>query len=349
MSDFDMNPLHWGETVADDVAEVATPVGQYLGDEYEDLVNPNGHGNPDPRTLQETFGHYVDHSHDDDSAQQKADEQAQKAQDAQTMTQWRADHPGASSMDEASKRITLDATNAVPESESTQLGDLSSAEGRTRALARLTQNRADLTPIGEDECGAASMVGGALLAGGDQGLNMLAGDIEKKELAGGLDKKSPEEMVDFAQMTVLQAKIAAKLPLTAADMHTMDDALYHTVKMDEEGTPAETMRRNIAEGDRDAGLSKAGLQSFIDENPDLTKMYKDNGMNLALLNTGERDDAHRRVSSHFVLEVDGKDGVAGVYDPYSRRDGQIINGTDAQALKDYNEAQMGRVGPGYKQ
>ncbi len=342
------HPLDYLESQADWWAEAAPSIWDGARDAFEDVVNPNGHGQPDPAAVQAAFGHYADHTHDHDTDQQKADEAAQKDDDRRALERFKADHPGASDFDIASKRIGLEHDNAVPPGESAAVGDLSTAEGRTAALAQITQNRTDLEPLGEHECGAASLVGGALLAGGNKGLGVLADDILNKDLQSDPSKQSVEELIDEQKMLVMKAKLLAGVPLTQGDIHSMDDALYRTIKLHEEGMSPELLKSALQDGDG-AGISARNLQGFIDHNPDLAKMFKANHMDVALINsTGERDpETHQRLTNHFVLEVNGKSGEAGVYDPYSRRGGQVANSEDD--IKDYNDATVTRVGPGYSQ
>jgi hypothetical protein len=292
-----------------------------------------------PDTVAQGVEHFVDHSHDGEPSQKAADDNA--------MHNWHVANPDASSVDEASERLSMNYRGAdVPANADTDLGDLSTVNGRTTALEQLTQQRADGDPVGNVDCGATAMVGGALLAQGDTGLTKLADDIEKKRLSG--HSGWVESAQDALSMEVIKAKIANNEKLSVGDMQTMDESLYHAVKLDEQGVSWDEMNKEVQSGDPDAGLRLKDMHNFMNENPDLVDMYKQNHLDIAFISADDRRTKDGTMApNHYVLEAKDSqkhNGMAGIYDPQHRRDGQVINDDDTE--DDYLYARMAEVKPG---
>jgi hypothetical protein len=294
--------------------------------------NPNGPGNPDPDAINQALGHYAETP--------VADTPEEAAKKSDEMNDYQSSHPNANSSDLASVRVNQSHEGVISNTPGDTKLDLSSADARVKTLASLTQNSSD--PRSTYECGEAAVTGGMLLAKGAQGGGQLANDIMQKDLAGDpskLDQRGKlDMMLDETRMAVIQAKVAGGMPLTVDDAHNMDTALYDSIKLQDQGVSGDQMHKDAAAGSHDATVQPKDLKKFLDEHPDVAGTLKANGMQIeGIYTTGEKNPkGGLRPANHAVLQI-GNDSV---YDPYARKNGQIINSSNKDELRDYKDSEV---------
>jgi hypothetical protein len=196
-------------------------------------------------------------------------------------------------------------------------------EGRQAALNRETQdNPGDKKSA--DECGPASVIAGAIQAGGEDGVRSVAQGTVTYDKDGNPDPESQkiQDMLDDPNHQ-----------WTRGDLHAIQSKMYQQMRDSEDAK----------EGD-EGGVKNDTVRNYIDNNPDLAQMYKDHGVEVDSINNGSTDNPN----GHFVMtQRDPNNQYAApsmVYDPYSRKDGnQVI--TDPKMINNYNVATTGKIRP----
>jgi hypothetical protein len=229
-----------------------------------------------------------------------------------------------------------------------KIGSLDTKEDRLKALAGVTQND-PADPNAQDRCGAASLLAAAIYGGDDKGsgvdslIKQIEGD-EKRDAKTQADRDS--ESANDQMMNAVEKKLQAGEQLSQADMKLMQGELYDDMKKQQEKRIASLPPEQRAQAEADAakgGIDGGTMQAYVQANPDMKNMMKANGMSL-----NDIDNAGDGQQDHWVLDIndpskpaapdDGNHNV--VYDPYARKDGQVIDSTnpkDQEALRAYNE------------
>jgi hypothetical protein len=200
------------------------------------------------------------------------------------------------------------------------LGDVNTVTGRLAALNRMTQEEQG-DPQSLERCGAASLVGGALLAKGTGGLTTLMDAIER----GEKDPKKLQDLRDHDLFLRVQLERIAKgdkdAKLTVGDMHALEQNVYEELK--EQGGDSEK---------NSTGLKAATLEGFMEHNEDMRKMFANSGLDLRAITP----DKAGKGSGHVVLDIDPNSSKAGVYDPAATLSGQVHS--NPQNVQDYKDA-----------
>ncbi len=284
-----------------------------------------GNGGGTPEDLANALGHYTE-TEPFKGADNEHDREVQK---------FAKDYPEAGPAEVAAYSVGQHYENTgKPPPDTAPLGNLDTPEGRVKALAKVTQQQQGDSG-GEEKCGAASIVGAALLAGGTEpGLTTLMDAMEKRTDAAG------QKALDV-QFKKIRDEIHDHKPITIKDMHTLQSTLYAELKTDIAGEEL---------GVGDPGVKMDTLQNFVHGDDKLASMFADNHMDIEAINNhplkddedknGPRPDKHyelNRDNNHAVLQIkDGKGNVIGVYDPYKRDEGQVV--TKKDELEDYTQA-----------
>ena len=207
---------------------------------------------------------------------------------------------------------------------------LGTREERLAFLRGFTQNYAldgmeigGVDDTGGNRCGATSLLAGAMLAGGNDGLKTMidlvgnddrASEYMKGELGGLQDKLARGENLSKADLRLLQAGLHDNL--RARSVEKFGD------RYEEEG----------------AGVAVGAMWDVM-QDPALKQLYEDNGLSIGHIDTTGDDKAN-----HYVLQV-GSPGSEGamVYDPQAREDGQVIEGESW--LDNYHKARKLNIAP----
>ena len=177
------------------------------------------------------------------------------------------------------------------------VGRLDNREQRLEALRQITQlDNLSATPNPSDNnrCGAASIVGGVLLAGGYQGLQELISDLRGANPAQG----QPGHQ-DLSALDAILPRLANG-SATQEDIARIQDGLYQVL--------------SAKEADSNPYLRNVSVADFIMNSPHVGEMFRQEGLNIRNIDGGDADDA----GNHFVLGFNG-----GIYDPWPRSQGQI--------------------------
>jgi hypothetical protein len=264
----------------------------------------------------------------------------------------------------AALKIGLNEGN-MPLAHNTRIDDLESPAGRMETLNMLSQNMDPNDPNYKDgrevtnelSCAGASIVGGVLLAKGRDGL---------KTLYGAVGARKPED--EKPEEKALREKLESGQNLTIGDLQTLQHMVY--VKLNEnEGLDAAKMEEQVkiaaeskdpearAEAKKQLMVGAKGMEVFMDDNPEIAKMFSDNKLDLVAIDTDDdRENGGDGSGNHIVLRVDGPDGQPlAYYDPWKKKgdQGQIINAQDeniernsqqvpAAVLDDYKKAERVR-------
>jgi hypothetical protein len=197
-----------------------------------------------------------------------------------------------------------------------QVIDVDSEAGRQATLNRMVQNvRGD--EGSEHSCGPTSVLAGAMMAGGRDGLRTLINDVSSHDQNGHVDAETQR---------LLQAVNDPHHQLTQGDLNTIEGRMYASMRADQHA-------RN---GDESRDIEGEEVQRFIREDPELNRMFARSHQRIDLVdNDGERDHAGNLNPDHFVLERDDAQGHAQqIYDPWARFDGnQVI--TNQNVIRNY--------------
>lgn len=286
----------------------------------------------DPGALQDALGHYVDGL--PEKRVGMGDVHMAESRDRE-IEQFKDSHPNATPYDVNAFRVGQHYQMAGdPPPPDTPLGDMSTPEARLKALNQLTQNEAKIPGVeggGADQvssrdatrCGPSSIIAGALVAGGPEGLNAVIDGMK----ARGMDPKGADGMMT----DLLQKKIREGKPLTIGDVQDLQLSLYNTMKQQEMNEDPERAKKS-------AGINAGTVQSFLSSSPELAEMYKKNGMGIGFVDTDGDGNGN-----HFVLEMRKEGKLDGIYDPWKRANGQIV--TKDWELEEYNQAQKAFLSP----
>ena len=219
--------------------------------------------------------------------------------------------------------------------------DMSSAEDRLKFLDKFTQQGSD-DPNAENMCGPTSLIGGAILANGTDGV---------KTLLDAVDNVAPDG--DNTYMQELRKKLdpANPQPLTGADLQNAQAYIYERLNSVEglNVNDPEAMK-NASHAER--GVGTVTMQRLFQTNPALADMFKNNNLEIANIDTGGKNGL---TEDHAVLRMtDEDDKPMMVYDPYRRKNGQVTgripgwsgqeSATADNGLADYEYARRGAVG-----
>jgi hypothetical protein len=200
--------------------------------------------------------------------------------------------------------------------------DLESPEGRVASMDLLTQNDPS-TARGEDTCAASSLVAAVILAEGTDGVLQLMDAMERDP--------NPNMQAQYGErLKELRARIMKGEPLTVGDVHDLQQDVYTQIKSHELQKPGQQ-----GMGDATFGSS---MRDYLAAAPELGEMMARNHMEISYIDNQGDGRSHHAVLSIGAL---GEEGKAGVYDPYLRREGQMI--TDPDELERYRKAQVGAV------
>jgi hypothetical protein len=229
----------------------------------------------------------------------------------------------------AAFRVGQDYTDESPEVDPDAEVDLSSPEARMAALQGFTQNYKmdgmavdgkDAAP-GDNRCGATSLLAGAMLADGNQGvqamIDMVKADPEAAQLYGGT-------------LDDLTKKITEGGALTQSDLHLVQSGVHDHLRKEHERAgfdPTST------------GVDGKIIQDKIKHNQQLNKYFSDENLSVNFIDN-DGDDS----PNHFVLDI-GEKGDRGhaVYDPFSREGGQVVE--KSGQLRDYHLARHHTFAP----
>jgi hypothetical protein len=200
--------------------------------------------------------------------------------------------------------------------------DLESPEGRVASMDLLTQNDPS-TARGEDTCAASSLVAAVILAEGTDGVLKLMDTMERDP--------NPNMQAQYGErLKELRARIMKGEPLTVGDVHDLQQDVYTQIKSREMQKPGDA-----AMGDATFGNS---MKEYLAGSEELREMMAEHQMEISYIDNQGDGNSHHAVLTIGAL---GKEGKAGVYDPYLRREGQMI--TDPDELERYRKAQIGAV------
>jgi hypothetical protein len=219
------------------------------------------------------------------------------------------------------------ADKALPEN--TKL-DMSTPEARLATLNHLTQNRTD-TSAGEDTCAASSLVGGAIMGGGTDGIKKLIDGVDNnlsKEDRARLEGKD-------GTLAALRDKLKKGEPLTQGDMHQLQQDVYMSLQ---DTKKAEMVKRGENPDSVTPGADPDTIAKFLQNSPAMDKMMKDNHMGVSTIDMNGGGQAHAVLS----IRAPDADGDAhaksvAVYDPYARKNGQVV--TDQGSLMELQLAE----------
>jgi hypothetical protein len=222
--------------------------------------------------------------------------------------------------------------------------DLSSADDRLKFLNGFTQGGAD-DPNSPNMCGPTSLIGGAVLANGANGVGTLLDAV---------DKLAPPSKENAAFMASLRAKLdpANPIPLTGADMQDAQKYIYERLNA-HEGLDVNNPDAMKAASESDRGVDPLTMQKLFKSSPELSALYKQNHMEIAGIDVG---GANGLAEDHAVLRMTDDAGKPlMIFDPAQRTNGQVTgrtkgwSGDDAatidNGLADYEYARRGGTGP----
>lgn len=225
--------------------------------------------------------------------------------------------------------VVRPATEQLPRLQNLTPDQRLSALNNVTQLDDNSQTRAD-----EVRCGAASLTGAALYAGGEQGLVAMMDAAERFNRTPPNNERNqpvPRLNVDLRDFAAIRQRIASGQPLSQGDVARAQEGLFNVLH---------TYQERSGRGGND-GLTGRTINAFMDF--PATAAYR------SLLdnhNVGIRHIANDGGSeaNHFVMMVPAQSPTA-VYDPYPRRGGQVIR--DPGQVRDYLATVSPRSGQTY--
>jgi hypothetical protein len=290
------------------------------------LVNRyRGQGGGSPEAIQAALGNYAEiHKHKLDTPITK--EEANTTSDTQV---------GALNL----KRDYVDDNLSDPRENKKLVGDLDNPAQRLVVLGNLTQQGEENSATDMAECGPSSLIGGALLSGGTDGL--------KDIMAATLAHCAPEHKEKLGQEMeqIQQAMKDGKLDF--GHLQALQKNLYTVMQRDMEGQDPEILKEYLADKDNQDKAREAGktggmtIEKFMATSPALKKRFDEHGLSISHIDTdGVPDGYGNNDAEHFVLAMKNKEGKqTGVYDPSERKHGQLI--TSSSEVKSYADAELG--------
>lgn len=203
--------------------------------------------------------------------------------------------------------------------------DLSDPKARLDFLNSFTQNANSDQRSAGAMCGPTALMGGAMLADGERGLGTLIDAVE-----GLKGDASPDPAV-----ADIRKRIAAGEQLSRMDLDFVQDRLYKRLNL-AEGHDVEKATPEQLADPKFAGVKGATLNSLLEKNSDLQKLFLDNHMSLSGVDLGGENG---KDLDHWVMRMEGVDGLPKmVYDPQARRGGQVVGRSDAtRTEEDYRK------------
>ena len=189
---------------------------------------------------------------------------------------------------------------------------------RLQALNTLSQvDSLEATRSDEDRCGATSLTAAAIYANGERGLASLISATQAFNQSPPLNGA-----VDLGGLGDIQNRLNSGAPLTHGDISRIEDGLYSVIHR---------YKGEIGRG-QDSGLTNRVINAFLDApgTRELRTLMDQNDIGLRHIDNQGRGEAR-----HFVMMVPAN-GTRAVYDPYPRRDGQVIQ--DPQMVQHYLNA-----------
>jgi hypothetical protein len=222
--------------------------------------------------------------------------------------------------------------------------DLSSADDRLKFLDTFTQQGAD-DKNSEHMCGPTSLLGGAILANGTDGVGTLLDAVDKMAGPGA----------DPEMVAMLRAKLdpANPQPLNREDLVNAQKYVYERLNS-YEGLDVNDPEAMKAAGEKGAkGIDTVTMQKLMRADPKLAEMFKKNNMEISEVDTNA---ANGMTGDHAVLRMNDAEGKPLlVYDPYARHNGQLTGRIDGwsgddsskidNGLADYDYARRGGIRP----
>lgn len=299
---------------------------------YAPYPEPSGtqSGPVDPEDLNQAVGHYADYGRIDSVLYSETEDHDQRKKNgAFNVAQGYGANPNQKEIDPYAPI------------------DLSSAEDRIKFLNGFTQDSVkdadgNKDPNSKNMCGPTSLIGGAILANGPQGVVTLLDAVDKMAPGGADDE----------QMKILRAKLdpANPRPLTGADLQNAQKYIYERMNQ-AEGLDVNNPTALAGASESAKGIDTLSIQKLMQGSSELSKMYKDNNMEISGIDIG---GANGMQEDHAVLRVNDKDGnPVMVFDPGQRKNGQVTGrpeGWDGQqsatinnGLADYEYARRGGI------
>lgn len=192
-----------------------------------------------------------------------------------------------------SNQTTVPHPELRPGSKETRLDDL-------RSISQLDENKKTVND--DQRCGASTIVAGAYYGGGTDGVKKLIDDQAAYAKNHGLKNQDPY----FGDKELKKRVESGKL--TNGDINKIQENLHKTLA-----------ERDIAETGNKRGLTTDRMREFMNEATNTKKVFDDNGMAIAHVDTDMKDGGN-----HYVLA--GKhNGAPFIYDPMSIDDSNTGN------------------------
>jgi hypothetical protein len=236
--------------------------------------------------------------------------------------------------------------------------DFNNPKGKIAILNSLTQNDHD-SVLAHDQtrCGPSCIVAAVIKAEGLEGLRTLISVIKKSPEYDSL----PQDMKDslekaYEEMNKRTLFGAFNRTFDMKNISVVQEALFQVLDKRENNWAAdkknikfadvnapggEAKDKAVREGLQEATLNNMSISSFIHNNPEFEKMFKDKKLDITLIdNTGSGK------GNHWVLFTKGEDGATNaVYDPYARSDNKQFVTDEKQVhkyelAKDKNNAEQ---------
>jgi len=185
--------------------------------------------------------------------------------------------------------IRQDYSDTLRTTGNTPLYDGTNRESRMNSLRGVSQMDNDASTTYDNvRCGASCVVAGAYYAEGRQGLNNLIADMRAYNTQHGTGQNIDAYIGD------LQTRLNNGGTITNSDMNNLQECLFALMN---------------GSGDPSDGLDEAAIRGFIQESPNVRRMFNDNDLAIALVDTDGRNGGN-----HFVLGFQNN-GRSTVYDP----------------------------------
>lgn len=211
-----------------------------------------------------------------------------------------------------------DPKNIEPQDPNAKVGNLANTDEKLKFLKTFRQQDADdpTKKDNENYCGPTTIIAAAICADGAKGLSPLIVQMQKD--SANTFKGDKKKMEQFkASMKDIQTRID-KNELTNEDMDVLKEQLYNTMHS------KQVSDKQLGKWDREnASIHEKTMQDYLK----VTKLDKRMAeTNISIKNIDNDGDLK---SNHYVLRM-----KEGVYDPYARKDGQLV--TLADQVRDYD-------------
>ncbi len=204
------------------------------------------------------------------------------------------------------------------------IGKLDTKDQRLAALSKVSEN--DIAnEQSQSYCGPAALLAASMYGKGGKGVEMMMSQIDSD--AAKADKEAKPD----AEMAALKKRLDAPgAQLNQADMQMKWRKLYDSMRAAQNADP------NVSDANKnEAGINGAAMQDYIQGHPAMAKMMQDNHESVSFI-----DSTGGGNLDHYVLDINkpskktGGDGANTVYDPFSRKGGQVV--TDPDQVNAYN-------------